>query len=1087
MKKLCLNGIISALVWMATLSLAPAAETGGVTNGVSGRVIDAAGQPLAGATVEYFDSLSGVNPLTEMQKGETVTTGADGAFAFPKGDHPGVLVARKAGLAPAWLQWGELFNAQNNAGIDLVLTTPGKLAGLVLDESKQPVAKVEVSVALALANSSKGGVHSFAYLPRAAAHELFAVRTDAAGHFVFENFPTNAGASLTVDAPGKAVRPEDANVANSPTGGYRAGDSDITLNLEPAGGVEGKVVCAETGQLLPKTRVALRSERPGLGFMATHDGVEAGADGAFRLENVPAGNYRIWTTFGTNVGSEWVAVPVSVTVEAGQVIHDVKVTVERGTLLEVALKNSTDHQPLADVNVSAFRQDAQGSAVSGTDGLARLHLLPGDYQISAYRGAMAASQTSTTVTAGQTNRVEIEVEPAQQITGTVHGPDGRPAVGISVQMISGFGANGAEVKTDADGKFAMDWNPRRFPNQGTPTACVLVREVDKDLAAAADVDEDSGPVDLKLAPGLTLVGKAECDGKPLTNVTGTLVFWSGNSGRWMQEFMRANTPGRYEITTLPPGRKYGVVVSAPGYGQKQLFNFEVQAEPGRQELETVELRPANLVLAGQVVDTNDKPVPDCNVNLNGEDQPNANTRTDRQGRFHFDHVCDSAARLFANTGGGFGNVSAVGGDTNVVLRLGENAAYGSQGESHELRGHVTDADGKPVAGAELAVFPEYNNQHWSRSDTDGNFRLRWTLQPWQAQNGGATEVVARDLARDLAVAVEIPDGATNMDVKLKPAQTVTGLVKKTGGAAMPGAEISLQFKVGNMYGFFDTRIPPTDAAGHFQIKGLPADSEFLVVATTHGYGRSQQTVTIESDAKPVELSPFELKPADQVIAGQVLKSDDKPASGANVNINGEGQPAGNVTTDSKGRFHFQVCEGQIQLYAYSQDGGNGQATASAGDTNIVINLSAQPGGMPRAAHKKSLNNSTLPDLTTVGLAAEVTPVGKPVLLCLFDASQRPSRHMTQLLNQLVAALGQKGVAVVGVQAAVLADDAFNDWKTASPVSFPVGRVADKSAKTAWAANPAALPWLVLADANHKVVAEGFSLDELDAQIQKLTK
>ena len=185
-----------------------------------------------------------------------------------------------------------------------------------------------------------------------------------------------------------------------------------------------------------------------MGFMATHDGVEAGADGAFRLENVPAGNYRIWTTFGTNVGSEWVAVPVSVTVEAGQVIHDVKVTVERGTLLEVALKNSTDHQPLADVNVSAFRQDAQGSAVSGTDGLARLHLLPGDYQISAYRGAMAASQTSTTVTAGQTNRVEIEVEPAQQITGTVHGPDGRPAVGISVQMISGFGANGAEVKTE---------------------------------------------------------------------------------------------------------------------------------------------------------------------------------------------------------------------------------------------------------------------------------------------------------------------------------------------------------------------------------------------------------------------------------------------------------------------------------------------------------------------------------------------------------------------------------------------------------------------------------------------------------------
>jgi len=32
-----------------------------------------------------------------------------------------------------------------------------------------------------------------------------------------------------------------------------------------------------------------------------------------------------------------------------------------------------------------------------------------------------------------------------------------------------------------------------------------------------------------------------------------------------------------------------------------------------------------------------------------------------------------------------------------------------------------------------------------------------------------------------------------------------------------------------------------------------------------------------------------------------------------------------------------------------------------------------------------------------------------------------------------------------------------------------------------------LPWLILADACHLVVAEGFSLDELDAQIQKLAK
>ena len=72
-----------------------------------------------------------------------------------------------------------------------------------------------------------------------------------------------------------------------------------------------------------------------------------------------------------------------------------------------------------------------------------------------------------------------------------------------------------------------------------------------------------------------------------------------------------------------------------------------------------------------------------------------------------------------------------------------------------------------------------------------------------------------------------------------------------------------------------------------------------------------------------------------------------------------------------------------------------------------------------------------------------------------------------------------------LQAAFASDEVFNDWKTASPVSFPVGRVTEKSEKSKWASSVTALPWLILADASHRVVAEGFSLDELDAQVQKL--
>ena len=281
---------------------------------------------------------------------------------------------------------------------------------------------------------------------------------------------------------------------------------------------------------------------------------------------------------------------------------------------------------------------------------------------------------------------------------------------------------------------------------------------------------------------------------------------------------------------------------------------------------------------------------------------------------------------------------------------------------------------------------------------------------------------------------------------------------------------------------------PVNAEGRYEIKCLPPDAQYTVYATAKGYGKSQQQVEPASETNRMELAPFVLKPADRLIAGQVLNDNDKPASGVNVQLNGDGQPDGNMTTDSKGRFHFQVCEGQIRLFAYSQSGaGNAQATVEAGDTNIVMTLSSSPGSVRQPPRRASLKGSPLPDLTAVNLAADAAPAGQPVLLCLFDASQRPCRHVVHLLDQQVAALRQKNVSVLGIQAAVISDDDFNEWKSAGGVSFPVGRVTETSGKSKWVSEVSSLPWLILADASHRVVAEGFSLDELDAQIRQLAK
>ncbi len=178
----------------------------------------------------------------------------------------------------------------------------------------------------------------------------------------------------------------------------------------------------------------------------------------------------------------------------------------------------------------------------------------------------------------------------------------------------------------------------------------------------------------------------------------------------------------------------------------------------------------------------------------------------------------------------------------------------------------------------------------------------------------------------------------------------------------------------------------------------------------------------------------------------------------NIQVNGDGQPDGQLTTDSKGRFHFQVCEGQIHLFAYSPNGGgNTQATVEGGDTNIVMTLSSSPRGVRQPSSRASLKGSPLPDLKAVNIAADAVPAGQPVLLCLFDVSQRPGRHIIHLLDQQVAALREKKIAVLGIQAAVISDENFNEWKGAGGVSFPVGRVTEKSGGAKWVSEVSACP------------------------------
>jgi protocatechuate 3,4-dioxygenase beta subunit len=789
-----------------------------------GTVIDTSGKPVAGALVQCYQYGSGGTPYigNEWEVKKEVTTDADGAFNFQVQPASTVVLGRKSGLAPAWAQFWNLTKTTTN--LHLTLTPPTALTGAVVDQADKPVADAEVWVyyACIVSDREEGGM-SYAYLNGKPVRDAFSAHTAADGKFVIQGFPTNASADLAVSSPGKVVREPERDGISPDNMRCQPGQRDVKLVLEPAGSVQGKVVEQETGQPLAGMRFFPQRTQRGsqVGSFGASDRkpAESGSDGTFQLHNLAPGTYDLHGTFGTNAIPEWVAEVVPITVEAGQVTRDIRVSATRGGLLEAAVFGKADHRPIAGASVYVSKQGYQGGAATGTNGLALVRLPPGHYSVSASQNNSRNEGVEAEVEAGQTNHIQIELNPPPRITGVVRDASGAPVPGLDLSVFPNWGQNSGGATTDTKGRYEMLWNPQRMGPSGSGF-CLLARDVGRNLATAQDIDEGTTTLDLQLQPGLVVVGRVEdVNGKALTNATVRLYLWSGNSG--------------------------------------------------------------------------------------------------------------------------------------------------SQ---------------------------------------------------------------------------------------------------------------------------FDNKPTKTDAQGHYEITALPPGRKFSMDATAKGYGSANQNIQEDAETNRVELPPCVLKVADHQLAGEVVDTDDKPAVRANVYMYGQGQPNGSVRTDDKGRFRFkEVCEGTVQLSA-SIRSSYGNARAEAGDTNVVIKLGVNQAYSVRETPKRpSLKGKALPDLAPLALGADAAPAGKPVLLCLFDIEQRPSRRFVKQLADQWDALRQQGVTVLGAQAAVTTAEAFKDWKDTNPVPFPVGRLLEKAPNTKWASDVESLPWLILTDGERRVTAEGLALDEIEAKLKSQAK
>lgn len=1050
------------------------------------KVLDSKGQPVDGAVVRLYSGeqfRAGLRVGAESE--ELKSADAKGIVEFSRTNRTAfTLVAGKSGLSLGWIManWGPPGWALAEKNFELILTPPLAVSGTVRDAEGKPVPEARVWVCGAFQPGKER--EGFAGLLTPSAGEKYlSTTTGTDGRFRIDGLPEGAACELGAAKAGLA---QDQKIYQLEFNRYsfRAGQSNITLILRPAASIEGVVIQENTDA--PVAGVRVMPMEPDIRQLSAPSTI-TGPDGKFHLAGLGAGHYTLRAFIDAEPFPDWVCQPVMASVEAGSTNSGVKIIASRGGVIEVMVQDNSHNLPVQNASVSVNGLSYPMPALTSEQGVARLRLAAGYYYGSASKEGWGSHSFQAQVENGQTNRLSVSLQTNKTISGTVVDPEGHPAPNLRVTAIAS--ARG-QARTDAQGRFTLSLTHSAFlgsPDQSFNGVLVVCDPV-RNLAATVNLTEDSANVILKLEPGLVLAGRALDDaGRGVTNAYLDLIFRAERLGMSLGPTFPVDAEGRFEIKGLPRRSGYRVNARAQGFGQEYRNVEAGETDVTRVDLEPFHLPIADQRVAGMVVDAEDKPVVGASVSASGERQSHQSARTDAEGWFSFERLCAGTVTLSAQSplNRNFGRITAESGDTNVVIRMGtaRRTIQPAAPERVRMTGKVTDPDGQAAPGVLVRLIPFSDSE--SQTDQGGAFRISY--QP--NFMGGSREyqrmVIARDLVRNLAAALEVDSDSTNAEPRLAPALALTGRVTDMGGQPIPNTKIITYLYAGSM-GSQVCRPVQAGPDGSFEIKALPTDRRYSLNVSAPGYGQDSRGFTPGETEICMDLEPFQLILADQCIAGRVVDEKDKPVPGANLHSYGNKQPSLNGQTDSKGRFRFEkVCPGPIRLSVSSQSGAHAQVTAEGGDTNILVQLSSSSRGQLAVSRAISLKGKPLPDLAPFGVTIADAPKGRPILVLLMDVEQRPSRRALKLAADQAALLRAKGVTAVVIQAGAITEEAFSEWKGETDLAFPIGRMKEASPKTRAAWGASALPWLILTDKDHLVVAEGFAPEELEAKLKTI--
>jgi len=689
---------------------------------VTGKVVDAAGKPIKGASV-YLRLFSDDKPQYLLSDGA-------GDFAVECNvccHYDDSAVAQVIAYAPGYALTS---TALKLAGNIITLEAGATLQGIVTDPDGHPLVGVPVRLLnLRFEHDIFTGGH-VEVPPELRAR--FTVSSAVDGGWTLFDLPQSCLAQLALD--------DSRFIHEEQTVTMLCGEKTefVSFAARPGAVVNGRVL-SPSG--MPAADVCVYIYPDGLTNLPyTYCRERTAIDGSYSFTGLPAGNYfidadtraqnciaeRLWN-IQVGEGKE-ISAPDLYT-RSGAVVSG-RILTPKGTPAAKAMVYVT----LAKNGLSKFGQIA-------TDGSYRIAgLEAGEYTISG--SSMEEHWFAEPLTHvkliedKETVTPELHTHLDAKLEGTVVDAEtGMPVTGISTiglyfeEILSRFQSaymlvtdeqgHFTTLRTPAQLKLLVDFPPQNYVPQKTSTAVSVTL-----------LEGKTTNVILKVKKGFTLTGMVvDEQGKPVTGMNLNVNMTTGtgevrNDDDTQVEFI-SDRYGQFNVSGLPPG--HGIIFSS----ENQLHTCELPAElpitlPAKVPI-TVRVRHVvRPMVSGRVVDAGHHPLAGVTATLAYGDQGDSQTRmvsTGADGRYMLHVPADAKVYLISLVKAGYcqcltGVLSNKGGNTIDEAMMTACTAT--------VHGKVCDASGTPVAGATV-VSVEGGLQARAITDAVGIFTL--TNQP----------------------------------------------------------------------------------------------------------------------------------------------------------------------------------------------------------------------------------------------------------------------------------------------------------------------------------------------------------------------